>query len=185
MNAMTARVSLDALGVPAGGTIAVTGSAGAVGGYVVELAKADGLTVIADAAPGDTELVRGFGADHVVERGPEVASGIRALVPDGVPGLVDGSMQRSEVVPAIADGGGLVELQGWPGPATRGVRVHPVMVAPGGISDTVGLDRLCRQVESGALSLRVAQVLPADDAARAHRMLEAGGLRGRLVLDFS
>ncbi|QLH25506.1 NADP-dependent oxidoreductase [Streptomyces sp. Rer75] len=184
MNAMTARLALDALAVPHGGTVAVTGAAGAVGGYAVELAKADGLTVIADAARYDTELVRGFGADHVVERGTDVAARIRALVPDGVPGLVDGSLQTTETVPAIADGGALAELRGWSGPAERGIRVCPVMV-PDGITDTEGLDTLRRQAEDGTLTLRVAEVLPADEAATAHRMLEAGGLRGRLVLDFS
>ncbi|MFI0466127.1 NADP-dependent oxidoreductase [Saccharopolyspora sp. 5N102] len=184
MNAMTARLALDALAVPRGGVIAVTGAAGAVGGYAVELAKADGLTVIADAAPHDVELVRGFGADHVVERGTDVADRIRALVPDGVAGLVDGSIQTTKVVPAIADGGALAELRGWSGPAERGIRVYPVM-APDGITDTKGLDALRRQVEDGTLTLRVAKVLPAEEAAEAHRLLEAGGLRGRLVLDFS
>jgi len=33
--------------------------------------------------------------------------------------------------------------------------------------------------------LRVAAVLPAEQAAEAHRRLEAGGVRGRMVLDFS
>ncbi|GAA1989993.1 NADP-dependent oxidoreductase [Amycolatopsis minnesotensis] len=184
MNAVTARLALDALAVPRGGVIAVTGAAGAVGGYAVELAKADGLTAIADAAPHDSALVRGFGADQVVERGTDVADRIRALVPDGVLGLVDGSVQTTEVVPAIADGGALAELRGWPGPAGRGIGVHPVM-APDGITGTEGLDRLRRQVEDGTLTLRVAEVLPAEEAAKAHRMLEAGGLRGRVVLDFS
>jgi NADPH:quinone reductase len=32
--------------------------------------------------------------------------------------------------------------------------------------------------------LRVADVLPATAAAEAHRRLEAGGVRGRLVLQF-
>ncbi|MDT0269228.1 zinc-binding dehydrogenase [Streptomyces sp. DSM 44915] len=184
MNAMTARLALDALAVPAGGTVAVTGAAGAVGGYAVELAKADGLTVVADAAPGDVDRVRGFGADQVVERGPEVATHIRALAPDGVVGLVDGSMQTAELVPAVADGGTLAELRGWAGPAERGVRVCPVMVTDG-ITDTERLTALSRAVEDGTLSLHVAEVLPAEEAARAHRLLAAGGLRGRLVLDFS
>ncbi|MGW7443749.1 NADP-dependent oxidoreductase [Kitasatospora sp. NPDC054795] len=184
MNAMTARLALDALAVPPGGIVAVTGAAGAVGGYAVELAKADGLTVIADAAPQDVERVRGFGADHVVERGPDVADRIRALVPDGVPGLVDGSHQATELVPAVADGGTLAELKGWSGAAERGVLVRPVMVTDA-ITDTVRLDALRRQAEAGVLTLRVADVLPAEEAARAHRLLEAGGLRGRLVLDFS
>jgi NADPH:quinone reductase-like Zn-dependent oxidoreductase len=184
MNAMTARLALDALAVPRGGVVAVTGAAGAVGGYAVELAKADGLTVIADAAPHDTELVRDFGADHVVERGTDVADRILALYRRGVPGLVDGSMQTTEIVPAITSGGALAELRGWTGPAERDIRVHPVMVTDG-MTDTEGLDTLRRQVEDGILTLRVAKVLPADEAAEAHRMLEAGGLRGRLVLEFS
>ncbi|WP_003895534.1 NADP-dependent oxidoreductase [Mycolicibacterium smegmatis] len=184
MNAMTARLALDTLALRAGETVAVTGAAGAVGGFAVELAKADGLRVIADAAERDVELIRGFGADHIVERGAGVASRIRGLVPGGVPGLVDGSDQQGEVLGAIADGGTLVELRGWEGPGERGIRVVPVMV-PDRITDTEGLTTLSLQVDSGLLTLRVAEVLPAEQAPKAHRLLEAGGLRGRIVLDFS
>lgn len=184
MNAMTARIALDTLAVAAGGTVAVTGAAGAVGGYAVQLAKADGLTVIADAATSDIDRVRGFGADHIVERGADIATRIRAVAPAGVAGLVDGSLQTTEVLPAVADGGTVVELRGWSGTAERGIRVQPVMVTEG-ITDTAGLDALRRRAEDGALTLEVADVLPAEEAAQAHRRLEAGGLRGRLVLDFS
>ena len=184
MNALTARIALDALGLPPGGTVAVTGAAGAVGGYAVELAAAEGLTVVADAAEEDVELVTGFGADHVVERGDRVAAGIRAVAPDGVPGLVDGSHQTAATVPAVADGGTLAELRGWSGPAGRGIRVRPVMVSDA-MADTAALDALRRQAEDVVLSLRVADVLPAAEAVAAHRRLAAGGLRGRLVLDFS
>ncbi|MEU5463482.1 NADP-dependent oxidoreductase [Streptomyces althioticus] len=184
MNAATARLALDTLALPMGATVAVTGAAGAVGGYTIQLAKADGLTVVADAAPHDRDLVRGFGADHVVDRGADVAARVREPAPDGVPGLVDGSDQREAAVPAVADGGALVALRGWQGPAERGVTVTPVMVA-GVRADTALLDTLRLQAEEGVLSLRVAKVLPASDAAEAHRLLEAGGLRGRLVLDFS
>ncbi|MGW4232256.1 zinc-binding dehydrogenase [Streptomyces sp. NPDC004980] len=184
MNAMTARLALDARAVPSGGTVAVTGAAGAVGGYAIQLAKADGLTVIADAAPHDTDRVRGFGADHVVERGSDVAARMRTPAPDGVAGLVDGSAQTTETLPAIADGGTPAELRGWSGPAERGISVRPVMVTDG-ITDTDRLNRLCRQAEQGVLTLHVADVLPAGEAAEAHRLLEVGGLRGRLVLDFS
>ncbi|MBE3001728.1 NADP-dependent oxidoreductase [Nocardiopsis sp. HNM0947] len=183
MNAMTARLALDALALSPGDTLAVTGAAGAFGGYAVQLGKADGLRVIADAKDSDSDLVRGLGADDVVERGEDVADRIRGLVPDGVPGLADGALLNDKAVPAVADGGGLATVRGWNGPAERGVTVHPVMV-PDGATDTAGLDRLARQAEEGVLSLRVAQVLPADRAPEAHRLLEAGGVRGRIVLDF-
>ena len=184
MNALTARLALEALAVPAGGVIAVTGAAGSYGGYVVQLAKADGLRVIADASAADEHLVRQLGADDVVRRGDDVAERVRALVPDGVDGLADGAVLNELVVPAVRDGGRITTVRGWAGPAARGVTVHPVMVFDAaGRTDT--LDRLRRQVEEGAVTLRVAQVLPAEQAPEAHRLLAAGGVRGRLVLDFS
>lgn len=42
MNGLTARQSLDLLGLSRGQVLAVTGAAGAYGGYVIQLAKAEG-----------------------------------------------------------------------------------------------------------------------------------------------
>ena len=53
------------------------------------------------------------------------------------------------------------------------------------VTNTPALDRLRQQVEDGVLTLRVAGVFPAEQAADAQRLVEAGGLRGRIVLDFS
>jgi len=39
-------------------------------------------------------------------------------------------------------------------------------------------------VEDGHVTLRVARILPAEQATEAHRLLEAGGVRGRLILQF-
>ena len=46
------------------------------------------------------------------------------------------------------------------------------------------LDQLRQQVEAGTVTLRVAEVYPPERAADAHRRLEAGGTRGRLVIQF-
>ena len=71
MNGLTARLSLDLLQLSPGQVIAVTGAPGAYGGYVIQLAKAEGLTVIADAAEKDEKLVASLGADVVVRRGDD------------------------------------------------------------------------------------------------------------------
>ncbi|MGH3495172.1 MAG: quinone oxidoreductase family protein [Sciscionella sp.] len=184
MNGLTARLALDQLGLSSGQTIAVTGAAGAFGGYVVQLAKTDGLRVIADAAAADEQLVRELGADEVVRRGDDVADRIRALVPDGVDGAADGALLNERIVPAITDGGGLAVVRGWDGEPGRGITVHKVMVF-GAAKQTAALDRLREQAAHGVITLRVARVFPAAQAAEAHRMFEAGGVRGRLVLDFS
>ena len=55
MNGLTALQALDAVAVPPAGTLAVTGAAGTLGGYLIQLAKPRGLTVIADAAHADRE----------------------------------------------------------------------------------------------------------------------------------
>ncbi|MEA2964956.1 MAG: NADPH:quinone reductase [Alphaproteobacteria bacterium] len=184
LNATTARLSLDALGLAPGTTIAIVGGTGAVGGYAIQLANADGLRVLADAAPGDEELVRSLGADVVVERGREVASQIRHELPDGVIGLIDSAALDALVLPAVGDGGGLATLKGWTGPSERGITIHSIS-SFGSATDTALFERLRKQVEEGVLTLRVADVLPAVMAAQAHRRLAAGGIRGRLVLDFS
>jgi len=46
------------------------------------------------------------------------------------------------------------------------------------------LDRLRQQAETGVVTLRVASTYPPECAAEAHRRLEAGGTRGRLVIEF-
>jgi NADPH2:quinone reductase len=184
MNALTARVALDALNLSSGDTVAVIGAAGALGGYAVQLAKADGLRVIADAAPGDQQLVRALGADVVVERGVDVAARIRSAVPEGVDGLVDAALLGPVLHAAVTDRGGVAAARDWNGETERGITVHNFKVSESA-RHTDRLDRLRQQVEDGDLTLRVARVLPASQASEAHRLIEAGGLRGRLVLDFT
>jgi NADPH:quinone reductase-like Zn-dependent oxidoreductase len=61
MNGLTARRALDLLDLPAGATLAVTGAARAFGGYVVQLAHAHGLRVVADAgSTGSPVFVREY-----------------------------------------------------------------------------------------------------------------------------
>ncbi len=184
MNAMTVRMALDLLALRPGQTVAVTGAAGAVGGYAIQLAKADGLRVIADASAADRALVTSLGADVVVDRGDDVARAIRAVAPGGVDGLIDGALLHEKAVAAIADGGGLVTVRGWKQPVERGIVVHPVFVGKGA-TETAKLDRLRQQAEDGTLTLRVARVFPATEAGEAQRWLDAGGVRGRPVLDFT
>ena len=184
MNALTARLALDDLAIRRGGTIAVTGGAGALGGFAIQLAKADGLFVIADAASADESLVAELGADEVVRRGDDVATRIRAIAREGVDGVVDGALLHELVLPAVRDGGGLAVVRGWEGPSERDIRIHPIWVRRAA-TDQARLIALRDQTEAGTITLRVAAVLPAEQAAEAHRRLEAGGVRGRMVLDFS
>jgi NADPH:quinone reductase len=187
LNAVAAHLALDTLALSAGQPVAISGAAGAVGGYAVQLAKSRGLTVIADAALDGAGAVLALGADHVVARGPEFTDEVRAEFPGGVPGLIDGANLDAAALPAIADGGALASLKGWTGPASgpaeRRISVRPIS-SFGSVTDTALLEKLRDLAEDGTLSLRVAEVMPARLAGEAHRRLAAGGISGRIVLDF-
>jgi NADPH:quinone reductase len=183
MNALTARLSLDKLALTPGQTLAVTGAAGCYGGYVVQLAKADGLRVIADASDADRQLVSDLGADVVLERGPGFAAAVRAQFPDGVDALADGAITGETNFGVVRDGGAIAVVRGSQGEPGRGITVHVIWVSEY-LKSWEKLDRLREQVEDGALTLRVAAVFPAEQASEAHRRLEQGGTRGRFVLAF-
>ena len=183
MNGLTAKYSLEQLALVPGQTLAVTGAAGCYGGYMVELGKAAGLQVIADASEADEELVAALGADVVVRRGDDVAERIRQHFPQGTDGLADGSVQMDMLVAAVRDGGSFASVRGWTGNAERNITFHKTWVFEYA-KEQAQLDRLRQQVEQGQVTLRVAGTVPAENAAEAHRRLEAGGTRGRWVIEF-
>jgi NADPH:quinone reductase-like Zn-dependent oxidoreductase len=184
MNALTAVQILERLDLRPGQVLAVTGAAGTLGNYLVQLAKHAGLIVVADAADKDRELVQSLGPDNIVPRGDDVAERIRELFPDGVDGLADAAVLHAKAAGAVKDGGGIAAVREWhddePG---RGITVHPIRV-PLEYHSGDKLDRLRVLAEEGVLLPRVAATLPAGEAPVAHRRLEAGGLRGRIVLTF-
>lgn len=183
MNGLTARLSLDILDLSPGQAIAVTGSAGAYGGYVIQLAKAEGLIVIADAAKKDEALVKSLGADIVVPRGNDLAQRIREHFPNGVDGLADGALLNELAVSAVRADGMFTSVRGFQGEPNQGITIKPTWVRSyDGEYDK--LDRLRQQVELGQITLRVADTLPPERASEAHARLEAGGTRGRLVIVF-
>ena len=179
LNGLTAVQGLAALDLPTGQTLLVTGAAGAVGGYAVELAAAAGLRVVAAAAARDEELVRGFGAELFVAREAELGAAVRALVPGGVDGVLDAAAIGVRALDALRGGGAFAAVTGpSTPPALRGTRVHTVFVR----ADGRQLAELVARVEAGTLTPRVAETFPLEKAAAAHERFAEGGLRGRLVL---
>lgn len=184
MNAATAQQSLNLMKLTAGQVLAVSGASGAVGGYAIELAKAAGLTVIADSKPEDEDMLRSLGADELVPRSTDFAAAVRGVRPDGVDGVIDGAILNEKALPALRDGGHLTVLRGWDGPVDRGISLHKISVRSE-VKNTQMLRSIVADVEIGVLTPRVAGIYPAENAREAHAILEAGSVRGRLVLDFS
>lgn len=183
MNGLTARQSLDLLGLKPGQVLAVTGSAGAYGGYMIQLAKVDGLRVIADAAEKDEALIKSLGADIVVRRGDGWAERVRQHVSKGADGVADGALLNERAIPAVAGGGSFTSVRGFTGEPQRSIRFTQTFVRTYD-GEYEKLDRLRQLVEEGRITLRVAESVPPERAHEAHRRLEAGGTRGRMVIRF-
>ncbi|MFE9406534.1 NADP-dependent oxidoreductase [Streptomyces sp. NPDC006530] len=178
LNGLTAWQALDLLGAAEGATVAITGAAGAVGGYLVELAAARGLRAVAVAGPQDEELVRKFGADVFVPRSDDPTAAIRAAVPGGVDGLIDAAALGASVLGAVRDGGAFVSVRGAGPDEERGIRISRVQVR----GDGARLAELAALADAGGLTLRVDRTMPFAEAAAAHDALASRGLRGRIVL---
>ena len=179
LNAMTASLALDQLPLRPRDTLLVTGAAGAVGGYAVELARTRGVRVVAQGRLEDEEFLRGRGATWLVSRDEELGEAVRRFVPDGVDGALDAAALGASALAAVRDGGIFVSVRGdvLPEPQ-RGVVVRHIAAGP----DATRLSYLSALAEVGVLTPRVAQIYNLSQAAEAHTQLARGGQRGRIVL---
>ncbi|WP_433220967.1 NADP-dependent oxidoreductase [Microtetraspora malaysiensis] len=179
LNGLTASQAIDMLGLHEGQSVLVTGAAGGVGGFAVELAAARGLRVVALASPADEELVRGLGAEWFVPRGADLGPVVRDLVPGGVDGAIDAAIVGAAALEAVRGGGAFAAVVGGTAPTPlRGTRVANVWIR----ADGAGLAELAALAEAGRLNLRVAGTHPLGEAATAYGRVADGGVRGRVVL---
>jgi hypothetical protein len=109
--------------------------------------------------------------------------GFRGHFPQGVDGLADGAVLNELVIPPVRDGGAFTSVRGIQGIPQRDIHFTATFVRSY-TQEFETLDRLRQQVETGKITLRVAEVYPPKKAADAHRRLEAAGTRGRLVIQF-
>ena len=109
-----------------------------------------------------------------------MAAAVRELVPEGVDVAFD--VYGDETLgDAVRDGGRIVSIAAPPTYRERDVLPSYVFVRPNGEE----LDELARLYDDGRLVVELQEVLPLEEAARAHELSEAGHVRGKLVLHVS
>lgn len=169
LNALTASQALDRLELAPGDALLVTGAAGAVGGYAVQLAAHRGISVTGLAREGDEAFVRSLGAGRFVG----------AVADRDFDAVLDAAVLGEPALAGVRDGGRYIGVIPQAEPASvRGVRTGAVEVS----ADGARLAELVRLVDEGVLTTRVAETFALEDAAKAHARLDGGGVRGRLVL---
>jgi NADPH2:quinone reductase len=186
--------------VQPGWTVLVHASAGGVGLLLVQWLKALGATVIGTVGSADkADLARAAGADHVVVGiQDDVADQCRALTNGhGVPVVFDGVGQDSwaSSLKSVAPRGLVISFGNASGPVT-GVDLRQIADA-GSIFVTrptlfhyyaaadereAGAARVFDMLRSGALKVDIRQRYALQEAAQAHRDLEARRTTGSSLL---
>jgi NADPH:quinone reductase-like Zn-dependent oxidoreductase len=178
---------VEIAGLQAGQHVLVHAAAGGVGHLAVQLAVARGAVVSATTSAAKMDLVTSLGARTVVDyRQHDFAEVVGSA--DVVLDLVGGAYgDRS--IPILRPGGILVSVRGEAAVAERaaaaGRRYAAMVVEP----DGAGLEALAALVTAGSLAVRVQKTFALEEAAAAHRLVDASpgsgtgrGLAGKLVL---
>jgi len=183
MSGLTAQLAVDRAIAGGARRIAVTGAGGAVGAFAIELAREAGLETFGVVRPAYAVRARALGTNHVIDADADWNAAIRTIVPEGVDAVIDCALLGEATLGAIRDGGALITVRGFAGELTRGIVATPVSVRDYE-REQGKLKRLLRLAGEGRLHVFVHQTLPFTDAAEAHRLVEMGGLGGRVLLSF-
>jgi NADPH:quinone reductase-like Zn-dependent oxidoreductase len=180
LTGLTAHQALDAAAVGPGDTVLVHAAAGGVGTMAVQLARLRGANVVGTASEGNHEFLRELGAEPVAY-GPGLVTRVRKAAPAGVDAVIDlvGGEALEFSFALVADPGRVVSSIDATTVLGNGGRY--VFVRP----DPAMLAELSRLVDAGSLRVIVAETFPLERAADAHARVEAGHVRGKVILEVS
>jgi NADPH:quinone reductase-like Zn-dependent oxidoreductase len=171
-----------------GQRILIHAGAGGVGHFAVQFARFFGAYVIATGSTRNIGWLKELGAnetvDYTTDRFEDVVSTVDVVI-DLIGNEHEDTGTRSLGV--VRHGGLIINAPSgsWPtflqDAADAGLRATTYKVAPDG--ETLAV--VSRLLESGDVNVFVDQVFPMEAAAEAHRALETGHTRGKIVLKVS
>lgn len=187
---------VDSGGLTAGQSVLINGGAGGVGSLGIQIARALGSRVAATCSPGNAAFVQELGADIAIDyrAGHDaVAAAVRAWEPDGVHLVIDAVGRGSlvDIAPKLVRRGGLyIEIETlFPEASAEtrraaeqaGISIRSNMAEKSRLSDH--LAGLATMVADGRVRIPPLSIMPLGAVGEAHRLVEAGHVRGKIVLE--
>ena len=191
---ITAHRNVHVAGSVKGRTVLVQGGAGAVGASAVQLAHQAGARVIATCrAESDKEIASRAGADQVLLTSGNLAQRIRELAPDGVDHIVEVAFGANIKIDTelLAKGGSIATYAtNTPMPETPVwqlvfVNARLFFVGSDDVPSEAKIEAtrdINRALEAGWQGLDIAEVIPLDEVARAHELVEHPTKPGRVIV---
>jgi NADPH:quinone reductase-like Zn-dependent oxidoreductase len=183
--ALTAWQALfDTAHLQAGQTVFITGGAGGVGHYAIQLAKAKGAQVITTTSTRNVEFVRDLGADVVIDYTRQAfVDSIKDV--DVVLDTIGGDV-LTDSFKVVKRGGSIASTPGHLGVKAIGDELAPqygvdfalILVHP----SSEQMAEMAKLADAGQLKTHLDAVFPLQDVAQAHKLIEGGHVRGKLVL---
>jgi NADPH2:quinone reductase len=174
------------LQVRPGETVLIQGGAGGVGSFAVQFAKAAGARVLASASAENLETLKQLGADVAIdyaeEHVPEVA--LEVTGGRGVDAVFDiaGENLVSRSLPASRPFGRIACILPPQGNLTQLYRDNMTLYGVFLTREAERLDDMRPLFERGQAKPLVDEVLPLEKVSKAHRRLDSGHGRGKIVL---
>ena len=189
---LSVSLSCEKGGLIPGQKVLIHGAAGGVGSFAVQFAKCGGLLVAATCGTANVEYVRSLGAERVIDyKTEDVCQAVRDWSAGGVDVVLDavGPATLPKALDMLRPGGRLVNIL--------------TVTADGDIEHdrkeaerrgfrkilTLSFERaqesmreITDLIDAGLVKVPPIDVLRLEDAAQAHRMIETGHVRGKLVL---
>lgn len=163
-----------------GDRVLIQRAAGGVGHFAVQIAKARGAHVIAIAGASRHDFLRGLGADEIIDyRTTDFTEAVK-----DVDVFLDSTAQGDLSLGVVRPGGVLISIleHGDRELATRveaaGRRFAGVLVEP----DSAGLEAVAELIDAGRIRPHVQETFPLADAGKAHELVAAGHVQGKIVL---
>lgn len=183
--ALTAYQAItEVLQVSAGQTILITGAAGGVGSFAVQIAANLGAHVIATASPRNHQFLQELGAVEVLDYNTtDFVKAICSQHPEGIDAILTtvGGDTKNRSIKAIRDRGRLVWISSEDpaGPPPERDIQRTMFYAR---ADAKSLDTITALIDTGKLKPFVEEVLPLERAKEAQQRVASGRVRGKLVL---
>lgn len=166
----------------AGERVLIAAAAGGVGHLAVQLAKDLGATVVALGSPANHEFLHSLGADEVIDYRDEAA--MKAMAPVDVCFDLVGGTSGCSLLSHVKSGGRVVTVPTITADEVIAAAESLGLTATGMLkyNDSQQLEQLVQAVAEGRLRVEVSRVYPLAEGVAAHRQIETGHTRGKILL---
>ncbi|ASA20779.1 zinc-binding alcohol dehydrogenase family protein [Paenibacillus donghaensis] len=190
----TAYASLfDTLKLTRGETLLIRGGTSSVGLAALQLAKSIGATVISTTRnPDKIELLKQFGADHILLDDDSLSEKLYAITPDGVNKVLElvGTVTLKHSLGLAAEYGivcvtgilaGEWVLDGFEPMVDVPTNVYLTSFTSTPIKRSL-LVELFQHIERHGIKVPIAKVLPLEQIHEAHLLMESNSANGKIVI---